>query len=76
MVDAQILNETPEKPLFGCYMIGRLWFFIVLKQNIYSVSRAYDATQTDDLSEIIEILEKVKIYIHKDLGLLAPVRSV
>ena len=76
MVDAQILNQTPEKPLFGCYMIGRFWFFIILENKKYSLSKAYDATQTDDLSEIIEILEKVKIYIHKDLGLPAPVRSV
>ena len=74
MVDAQILNETPEKPLFGCYMIGRLWFFIVLKKNIYSVSRAYDATQTDDLGEIFAILEKVKAHIHKELGLPAPIK--
>ncbi len=75
MVDVQILNQTPEKPLFGCYMIGRLWFFIILLNNKYSTSKAYDATQKDDLSEIVEILEKVKVYIHKDLGLPAPVRA-
>ena len=75
MVDVQIFNQTPEKPLFGCYMIGRLWFFIILLNNKYSTSKAYDATQKDDLSEIVEILEKVKVYIHKDLGLPAPVRA-
>ena len=73
MVDAQILNENIKKPLFGCYMIGRFWFFIVLIEKSYSVSNAYDATQTDDLSEIVVILERVKIHIHKELGLPAPI---
>ena len=75
MVDAQILNEDTKKPLFGCYMIGRLWFFIVLIEKQYSISKAYDATQTDDLSEIIIILERVKIHIHKELGLPAPIKK-
>ena len=75
MVDAQILNEDTKKPLFGCYMIGRLWFFIVLIEKHYSISRVYDATQTDDLSEIVVILERVKIHIHKELGLPAPVKN-
>ena len=68
MVDAQILNQTPEKPLFGCYMIGRFWFFIILENKNYSLSKAYDATQTDDLSEIIEILEKVKYIYSQGFG--------
>ncbi len=73
MVDAQILNEDIKKPLFGCYMIGRFWFFVVLVEKSYSISKSYDATQTDDLSEIVVILERVKIHIHKELGLPAPI---
>jgi hypothetical protein len=75
MVDAQILNEDIKKPLFGCYMIGRFWFFVVLIEKSYSVSKSYDATQTDDLSEIVVILERVKIHIHKELGLPAPTKN-
>ncbi len=75
MVDAQILNEDTKKPLFGCYMIGRFWFFVVLIEKNYSVSNAYDATQTNALSEIITILERVKIHIHKELGLPAPTKN-
>jgi hypothetical protein len=69
MIDAQILNGVPEKPLYGCYTIGRLWFFVVLLDKEYSVSRAYDATQTDDLTSMVAILKKVKVYIHQELGL-------
>ncbi|MDX2303408.1 MAG: hypothetical protein NW226_11440 [Microscillaceae bacterium] len=72
MVDVQMLNNTPQKPLYGCYTIGRLWFFVVLLGKEYSVSRAYDATQTDDLSAMVIILERVKEYIHQELGLPYP----
>ena len=72
MVDVQSLNPNPAKPLHGCYIIGRLWFFVVLEDKQYSVSRAYDATQTDDLTAMVEILHKVKINIHKELGLELP----
>lgn len=72
MVDVQSLNQNSTKPLYGCYIIGRLWFFVVLEDKQYSVSRAYDATQTDDLTAMVEILHQVKINIHKELGLELP----
>ncbi|MDX2049697.1 MAG: hypothetical protein SFT93_00750 [Rickettsiaceae bacterium] len=74
MVDAQILNGNTEKPLYGCYTIGRLWFFVILIGKEYSVSRAYDATQTDDLSAMVVIIERVKEYIHQELGLPYPAK--
>ena len=72
MVDAQIMNNNPEQILYGCYNIGRFWFFVVLTGKEYAVSRAYDATQTDDLTDMVAILQKVKVYIHQQLGLPAP----
>ena len=69
MVDAQLLNNTPEKPLYGCYTLGRLWFFVVLHDKSYSVSRAYDATQIDDMQDMIVILKRVRRYIHQELNL-------
>jgi hypothetical protein len=72
MVDVQTLNENPTKPLYGCYIIGRFWFFVVLEDKQYGVSRAYDATQTDDLTAMVEILQKIKTNIHQELGLELP----
>ena len=69
MVDAQLLNNTPEKPLYGCYTLGRFWFFVVLHDKSYSVSRAYDATQIDDMQDMIVILKRVRRYIHQELNL-------
>lgn len=69
MVDVQTLNQDAQKPLYGCYIIGRLWFFVLLVGKEYAVSRAYDATQKDDMTAMIQILEKVKQHIHRELGL-------
>ena len=69
MVDGQLQNNSPNKPIYGCYMIGRMWFFVLLKDKAFGVSRAYDSTQRDDMKDMIIILKRVKRYIHEELGL-------
>ena len=68
MIDAQSRNESAEQPLYGCYTLGRFWFFVLLQGKEYGVSRAYDATQTDDMSDMVTILTKVEQYIKKVLN--------
>ena len=46
MVGAQRQNTQPL-PLYGCYVLGRNWFFVVLEDNQYAVSDAFVATQED-----------------------------
>lgn len=65
---AQQENQNTN-PIYASYIIGRLWFFVVFQDNQYAVSRAYDATRIEDLKGIIIILQKVKEYIEKYLGL-------
>lgn len=67
MIYAQTQNTDTERELYGFYTLGRFFFFIVLQGNQYGVSRAYDATQQDDLSQMVVILERVKQFIHKVL---------
>jgi hypothetical protein len=69
MVEAQIQNEILQTPIYGCYMVGRMWFFVVLVGKEYGVSGSYDATKTDDLNAMIYILERVREHIHKELNL-------
>ena len=59
-------------PVHGCYTLGRLWFFVVLVGKEYSISEAYDATKVEELKAIVAILEKVRAFIHQQLGLPAP----
>ncbi len=43
MVAAQVQNADNET-LYGCYVSGRNWFFVMLKGKEYAVSNAYNAT--------------------------------
>ena len=54
---AQRQNELAF-PLYGCYVLGRSWFFVVLEQQQYAVSAAFDATQ-EDIFRIYSILEEI-----------------
>jgi hypothetical protein len=49
-------------PLYGCYVVGRSWFFVILDGHNYAVTHAFDASQTD-IYEIIAILRQVKVII-------------
>ncbi|MEM7532852.1 MAG: hypothetical protein AAF639_11795 [Chloroflexota bacterium] len=63
MVAAQMLNET-EHPLYGVYVVGRHWYFVVLTGKDYAVSLAYDATQ-EKFDDIIRILKNTKAIIEQ-----------
>ncbi len=59
MIATQALNKDDE-PIYGCFIHGRMWFFVVLTDLSYTISRAYDATQLEDLMNIVKILKKQK----------------
>ena len=62
MLAARFNNEKVEE-MYGIYIVGRNWFFVVLNaENQYAVSPAYDATQ-DDIFQIVGILQQAKQYI-------------
>jgi hypothetical protein len=66
MLVAQTKNED-GLPIYGGYVKGRNWFFIVLQGEKYAKSRAYDATQ-DDILDIFNILRKLKTIIELRLN--------
>ena len=55
MLVAQEKNAN-GKPIYGCEIIGKDWRFIILDDQTYCISKAYDATNKDDLLTIIAIL--------------------
>ncbi len=61
MVAAQKLNDDSH-PVYGAYVVGRYWNFVVLSQLEYSVSLSYDATK-DEIKHIFCILKNVKAII-------------
>ncbi|MEY4928080.1 MAG: hypothetical protein RI894_2516 [Bacteroidota bacterium] len=62
MIVAQITNND-EKPIYGLYVRGEFWVFVVLNGKEYAESKPYNATQADDLKLILQALFWVKQYI-------------
>ncbi|MEM7539047.1 MAG: hypothetical protein AAF639_43215 [Chloroflexota bacterium] len=58
MLVAQKLNQN-ETPIYGCYIVGRQWHFLVLEGTQYVISRDYMAS-TDELFEIFRVLKALK----------------
>ena len=49
-------------PVYGCYVMGRNWYFLILKGKEYSISVDYSVTK-DELYDIHAILSKLKTII-------------
>ena len=64
MLATQTLN-IQERPLYGVYVVGKLWQFVLLDKNEYAVSSSFDATDETDLFKIFSVLKQCKIYIEK-----------
>ncbi len=66
MVAAQIKN-THLHPIYGVLVEGRAWYFVVLHEKEYAVSKIFDACE-DDIFQIYAILCMVKDYIENILA--------
>jgi len=61
MLVAQELNQH-HHPVYGCYILRRNWFFMVLQGREYAISHEYDATQ-DEIFVIFGYLKALKAMI-------------
>lgn len=58
MLVGQSLNP-PTQPMYGCYVIGRDWYFVTLVGKQYCISQGFDAA-TDHLFHILGVLKALK----------------
>lgn len=63
MLVAQEINEH-HHPVYGCYVIGGSWYFMILQQKEYCISEGHLATR-DDIFDIFRILKVLKQIIMK-----------
>lgn len=61
MLVGQELNGHTQ-PIFGCYILGKEWNFLVLKDKEYAVSQSFDAS-SDEIIDIFRILQGLKKYV-------------
>ena len=59
-----LFNPNPTSfshiPLYGIYIIGRLWFFVRIKDQQYYISKSYNAEEMKDLEFIVKMLKAQK----------------
>lgn len=66
MLVAQTLNQD-DLPVYGCYVLGRNWFFMLLQGWDYAISNAYCATK-DDIFDILKVLKILKQLIARRIA--------
>lgn len=66
MLISQAKNNN-NRPMYGCYVQGRFWFFAILEGNKYVISQPYNSIKSDEAQQIIMILRRMKEIIHRDL---------
>lgn len=64
MLVGQSLNDDLSKPIYGCYVNGRDWYFMVLLGKEYSISQDFSAT-TDDIFKVFATLKALKEIVTK-----------
>lgn len=63
MLVAQQLNEN-KKPIFGSYIIGRDWYFMVLVGKEYAISKDFSCVD-DEVFDIYRILKGLREQIER-----------
>jgi hypothetical protein len=66
MLTAQELNGH-RHPVYGCYVKGRDWFFMILREKKYAVSEPYIATR-EDIFDIFRILKSLRQAVFTMVG--------
>jgi hypothetical protein len=68
MLVAQDLNENKNRnadlPIFGSYIIGRAWYFMVLVGKQYAISKDFSCVD-DEVFDIYRILKGLRVQIDK-----------
>ncbi|MFZ4655886.1 MAG: hypothetical protein ACOYNY_02660 [Caldilineaceae bacterium] len=66
MLVGQHLNPRPM-PLYGCYVIGRDWFFMALTEKHYAISNGHNALQQAELADILRLLLALKALVSEQI---------
>ncbi len=62
MLIGQAKNKN-DKPIYGCYVQDRFWFFSILHGKEYIVSKSFDASEIEEAKQIVYILRKLNTII-------------
>ena len=67
MLVGQTLNGNADQPVYGCYVVGQNWYFLLLRGNKYTQSPAFSAA-TDEVYFVIGVLKRLRQLIYERLS--------
>jgi hypothetical protein len=59
---AQEINAD-QQPIYGCYVMGEMWYFMIVNGREYAIDKGLNALKSDELQKIFLVLKKVKTMI-------------
>jgi hypothetical protein len=62
LLAGQVLNANQPRPMYGCFVIGRDWYFMTLQGCQYAISQDFSAA-TDDVFRIFAMLKALRAII-------------
>lgn len=65
MLVAREMNEN-DKPIYGLYIVGLIWHFMVLEDNQYCISKGYKS-EDEEVFTIFKLLKALKHIIKTEL---------
>lgn len=68
MLVGQAKNKEYDRPMYGCYVIGQNWYFLVLEDKKYTVAPPFAAT-SKEVFDIYRVLKALKNSIEARLGI-------
>ena len=67
MLVGQFKNNKPEEPIYGCYVIGQNWYFLILVDKYYAIAPPF-ATTNAEVFDVFKTLKALKEMIEQRLG--------
>lgn len=70
-IETEEVSDVEQSiPIYGCYVVGRFWYFVVIEGQEYAISDAYTATRVGDLLVIVKLLKGLKTLLLKQVRTL------
>ncbi len=67
MLVGQAQNPDTSLPIYGCYVIGQNWYFVVLEGKNYTIASPFAATNKE-IFDIFKILKALKSIIEERIS--------
>ena len=67
MLVGQAKNNKPKEPIYGCYVIGQNWYFLILMDKYYTIAPPF-ATTNAEVFDVYKALKALKEMIEQQIG--------